>query len=212
MKLIKSTIHISSLFSHRLLFVTLFLISLIKISAQTKDNLNVFYGLIDSSVIQIAKSIPKDNKDLIIKTYLNDGYSIFENKILAAFNNNGSNVSINDSSNKFLINYSIDNAKVTYPEIFRENIFGSWEVQRSILLSGNYSISLNGILKVSEPFSFKSLDTVYYSQIEKLESQNFSFTRCEKPAEPFFSSFLEPVIALGTAATIIYLFFTIRSK
>ena len=212
MKLKKSIIHLSSLISYKLLFILLLSISFPRISAQTKDNLNIFYSLIDSSVIQITKSIPKDNKDIIIKMNLNDGYSIFENKILAAFNNNFNNVSINDSSNKFLINYSIDNAKVTYPNVFRENIFGSWEVQRNVLLSGNYSVTLNGIIKVSEPFSFNNPDTIYYDQIDKLESQNFSFTRGDKPAEPFFSSILEPVLALGTAATIIYLFFTIRSK
>lgn len=212
MKIKKSFINIafSSLF--KLLLVNFFLFSFITIPAQSKDNLNIFYTLIDSSVIQIIKSVPKDDNGLTIKTNLNNGYSIFENNILAAFYKISGNVSINDSSNKLLIKYSIDNARVTYPLIFRENIFGSWEVQRSISLSGNYSISLHGILKVSAPFSFTNLDTVYYDQIEKHESPNISFTKGEKPAEPFFSSFLEPVIALGTAATIIYLFFTIRSK
>ena len=212
MKLKKSTLRFSSYFLLIFLFTYLFPFSANKILAQTADNLNIFYSLIDSSVIQIIKSIPVNSNNLTIKTNLNDGYSIFENKILADFNKNKRNVSINDSTNKYLIKYSIDNARVTYPEIFRESIFGSWKLQRNIFLSGNYSTAENGILKVSKSFSFTSLDTINYDKAEKFESPSLAFTKGEKPAEPFFSSYLEPIIALGTAATIIYLFFTIRSK
>jgi hypothetical protein len=48
--------------------------------------------------------------------------------------------------------------------------------------------------------------------VKSLENQALPFTKGEVPPEPLFSSLLEPAVALGTAAVVIYLFFSIRSK
>jgi hypothetical protein len=85
-------------------------------------------------------------------------------------------------------------------------------VKRVVSLSGNYFSIFTSNLQKSELFSFNNVDTVDYSDLETFETQSFPFTKSIKPAEPFLSSLIEPIIAICTAATIIYLFFTVRSK
>ena len=48
--------------------------------------------------------------------------------------------------------------------------------------------------------------------IKSLENESFPFTKGAVPPEPFLSGLAEPLIAIGTAAVIIALFFSIRSK
>ena len=55
-------------------------------------------------------------------------------------------------------------------------------------------------------------DTVLFDEIKSLSNSSLPFTKGEAPAEPFFASLWEPVIAVGTAIVTIFLFFTIRSK
>jgi len=48
--------------------------------------------------------------------------------------------------------------------------------------------------------------------VKSLENPNHPFTKGNIPAEPFFESIPEPVLAIGTAATAVILFFILRSK
>ena len=61
-------------------------------------------------------------------------------------------------------------------------------------------------------YKYNFSDTVALSNINNLQNIAYSFTSPEIPNEPFFSSLLEPTIAIGTAAVAVYLFFNIRSK
>jgi hypothetical protein len=83
-------------------------------------------------------------------------------------------------------------------------------MQRKIDLSGSYSISKETV--ISERFDYAYIDTVSVDDAKAIENPSFPFTQAEIPSEPFFSSLLEPAIAIGSAALAVILFFTIRSK
>ncbi len=117
---------------------------------------------------------------------------------------------MNESNNK--LNFTLSEVKIIYKDIFRDGILGEYLVERETNLNNSFFIeNKNEIGKVNN-FSFTKLDTVKYDDIKKLENIAFSFTSAEVPSEPFFSSILEPVIAVGTAAVAVYLFFNIRSN
>ena len=76
-------------------------------------------------------------------------------------------------------------------------------------LSGNYFISNQSQVK---DFKITAIDTINVENVEYVENRSYPFTRGDLPTEPFFSSILEPVIAIGAAAVVIVLFFSVRSK
>ena len=109
-----------------------------------------------------------------------------------------------------MINYSIDNASVKYGEMERDGFWGDFIMPRKIELGGNYSLS-NRIIN-SQTFNLTYYDTVAVDNVKVIENPSFPFTQGEVPSEPFFSGLFEPVVAIGSAAIAVILFFTIRSK
>jgi len=63
-----------------------------------------------------------------------------------------------------------------------------------------------------QKFEFTKIDTVKVEDINSLENPAFPFTQASVPPEPFLSGIAEPIIAIGTAALAVVLFFTIRSE
>jgi hypothetical protein len=179
--------------------------------AQTKTNLEIFYGLVDSSVAKIDQNI--NSKDLKVTFSTGDYYRLFQNQVIADFVKLGRNIlsdSIKTSPGFETINYSIDNANVKYGDMERNGLLGDFVMQRKIDLSGSYSISKETV--ISERFDYAYIDTVSVDDAKAIENPSFPFTQAEIPSEPFFSSLLEPAIAIGSAALAVILFFTIRSK
>ena len=94
--------------------------------------------------------------------------------------------------------------------MFKDGWFGSHYVQRFETIYGNYLQSSSESMK--KEFKITQLDTVKVEEIKNLENESFPFTKGTIPSEPFLSGFAEPIIAIGTAAAAVVLFFTIRSK
>jgi len=108
--------------------------------------------------------------------------------------------------------YSIDNAKVNYDEIFRDGFLGGFMLVRTAELNGNYIIKENSNIVKADTFIVSITDTTSLENKSKLENPSLHFTQSEFPPEPFFSGLLEPVIAVGTFVVSLLLFFTVRSK
>ena len=104
----------------------------------------------------------------------------------------------------------MEKAEVEYSEQERDGWFGDYFVPRTVFLQGNYFNSYSG--KGLQEFNISVMDTVNVENIGEFENDSFPFTKGEVPAEPFFSSLLEPVIAIGVAAAAVVLFFSVRSK
>jgi hypothetical protein len=178
--------------------------------AQTKTNLEIFYSLVDSSVIRVVKELPADNDSVSLELNLGESYSVFNNKIIASLYSLGKIVTISSSSGKPEINFVIDRVATEYGEIFRSSLLGEYLIPRNLSLSGNFLIQSNSA--VYRNFTFTFSDTIKVDEVESVQNESFPFTRGKVPSEPFFSGLFEPVIAIGTAALAVILFFTIRSK
>lgn len=183
------------------------LFAVISVSAQEKTNLGVFKELVDSSAAEVAAVIPDSVEAIDLK--LNNGpMSVFNAELISSLSKRGYNLVHRTDNLK--LEFIIDEASTSYGEIYRDGFLGDYYVPRMILLSGNYNIIGNTILTHS--FNFAYQDTVSVDSVTSLENAAYPFTMGKLPAEPFFSGILEPVIAVGTAALAVILFFTIRSK
>ncbi len=180
--------------------------------AQSKTNLEIFYSLVDSSVVRINNAVPSSIKE--IKINFNGGkyFSVFQNQVIYNFVNLGRTV-IPDSAydpHSTKINYALENAGVQYGEMERDGFFGGFLLPRKLKIDGSYSVE-NGVVTPGD-FHFAYQDTISVDDIENLENPSFPFTQGKVPPEPFFSSLFEPVVAIGSAALAVILFFTVRSK
>lgn len=174
-------------------------------AAQTRTNLEIFYTLLDSALTEAIKSIPADSGSLF---YFEAGEAnnIFYNHASSELlDRNFKDTTMQTADLVFIV----DQASVIYGEMFRDGFFGSYYIPRELQLKGNYLIKEN---KVHQTFNLVFGDTVSMESVEFIENQMYPFTKGKIPPEPFFSSLLEPAIAIGTAALVVILFFSIRSK
>ena len=201
---------ITGAISNSLRFLFFLLIFQAVIYSQTVSNMDKFYSLVDSASNLLLNDLGNINK---VKLELNLGtdYTLFANQIRGKLLKNGKEI-VNDNSageNVININFVMDNSNVAYSNPERDGIFGDFFTERTIELSVNYLISPNQSLK---SFNLTSKDTINVKDVENVENRSYPFTQGELPPEPFFSSLLEPIVAIGAAAVVIILFFSVRSK
>jgi hypothetical protein len=190
-------------------FITLYLFPT-SAFAQPKTNLEIFYELVDSSVIEFSSKLAESQNSIRLELNLSEAYSVFNNRIIARVYNTGKNKIIEGNMNVPLVHYVIDDIKVAYEETFRDGFLGDFYVPRNLFIKGNYLIISDTTL--INNFYYTSSDTIRFDEIAGVENESHPFTKGNLPAEPFFSGILEPVVALSTTALAIILFFTIRSK
>lgn len=175
---------------------------------QSKSNLEIFFTQIDSVGMQVLKNIQNNNAEIRVNFLSSPEYSILENRLASHLVKSGIKIT-NAESSTFTLNFVITEASVKYKDSFRDGLFGDILVERNLGLKGNFLITDKAI---SNDFSYSFTDTIQYDKLNELENRAYPFTQNEHPSEPFFSSLLEPVIAISAAATAVILFFTIRSK
>ncbi len=194
------------------LYFFLLLILIPKAFCQNSTNLEVFYSLTDSLVDEIVNEIPKKENKILLTLNLGQSYSLFSNSVKQSFKEKGKEILEQppDDLNIPHIDIVIEGAGVEYGEMFREGWFGSHYVPRHSAIFGNYlqSFSTEG----KNDFEISITDTVKVENITYLENESFPFTKGTVPPEPFISGLAEPIIAIGTAAVVVVLFFAIRSE
>ncbi len=180
--------------------------------AQTKTNLEVFYSLTDSLVSDINSELPETKNQILLTLNNGEVYSIFNNNIKSDFIKSGKKVwdVPPDEINIPEVNIVIESASVNYGEVFKDGWFGSYYTNRQLTLKGNYlqTFSDNG----KQDFNLVYSDSILVDQIGELENASFPFTQGQIPSEPFLSGLAEPILAIGTAAAMVILFFSVRSK
>lgn len=107
------------------------------------------------------------------------------------------------------LQFVIESTSVKYGDMFRKGFLGSFYVPRTIHLKGNYLIMEGNSIK---EFNLVYSDSIDVDNIPEVENEFYPFTKGVIPPEPFFSSIIEPVIAIGTTAAAVILFFTVRSR
>lgn len=190
-----------------LFFIILFQPS---IYSQSVSNLEKFYALVDSASNLLIKDLG-DAKKVSLELNLGIDYSIFANQVRGKLLKAGKEIISSGSTleNVATINFVVDNSIVEYSEPEKDGIFGDFLTERTIKLLGNYYISTNQQVK---DFNLTTKDTINVEDVEIIEDRSYPFTQGELPAEPFFSSILEPVVAISAAAVTVILFFSVRSK
>ncbi|MGQ9798890.1 MAG: hypothetical protein ACUVRG_06305 [Ignavibacterium sp.] len=190
------------------LFLLVIFLSTIPVHGQSKTNLEIFFSQIDSAGREILSNISDKNTLLKINFLAGSEYSILENRLTSFLIKNGLKISLDENSS-LKLNFAITETSVKYNDSFRDGLFGDILVERTVVLNGNYLIPEQNL---SKDFSYLSTDTIKYEQLNEIENRAYPFTQNNHPSEPFISSLIEPVIAVGAAATAVILFFTIRSK
>jgi hypothetical protein len=196
--------------SLRLLFVLLLFQATVYSQSISNSNLDQFYTLIDSATNQLIKDLG-DAKKVNLELNFGVDYSVFANKVRGKLLKSGVQL-IGDNSedqNFVRVNFVVDNSFVGYSEPEKDGIFGDFFTQRTVELSGNYFISNQSQVK---DFKLTVVDTINGENVEEVENRSYPFTQGELPPEPFFSSLLEPIVAIGAAAVVVILFFSVRSK
>lgn len=197
-------------------FFILFITFPILANAQQANNLEIFYSLVDSASIDAAKNIASGSKEINITLELGIFFTIFENRIISQISKNDIKVLRGTELNNSYptLNFVIDNAEVIYGEQERDGFLGDFYVTRNLILSGNYLLTsgIESVVNTGQEFRYTFADRVKVEEIESIENRSFPFTQGKLPSEPFFSSLLEPVVAVGAAALAVILFFSVRSK
>jgi len=186
------------------ILAVVFLINLSAIS-QTKTNIDVYYSLVDSVAQLILSRLPENQIEIKLNSPLND-YLILTNRLKSSLTQKGITQSL---SAPLQADVDFDKSSVRYSDMHRSSFLGSMKVVRKVELGGNLSIA--GKI-VPTKFLFISIDSILVDDVKNIENSVYLFTVSDLPAEPFFSSLLEPAVAIGTAAIAIYLFFSVRSK
>jgi hypothetical protein len=197
---------ITFLFLIFLLFITT------GISGQTKTNLEVFYSLTDSLVDQINSELPSNENKIRLTLNLGQNYSLFSNNIKEKFRKSGKEI-LEQPPNELNIPHVdivLEGAGVEYGEMFRDGWFGTHYIQRYSSIFGNYLQTFSASEK--REFEITKVDTVKVEDLNFLENDSYPFTKGTIPSEPFLSGFAEPLIAIGVAAAVIVIFFTVRSE
>lgn len=167
---------------------------------QVKTNLDIFYGLVDSSTSLLSEKLTGGN--YLITVNIPPDLNIFEGRIKSKL---APESRLNETSGEVI--YTLENAKVEYTDISRDGLFGDYQVNRTVSIRGYY-IYGRGV----NNFELTAGDVVKLDDTGKLEYSSLPFTRGEKPEEPFFSTLYQPAIILGALAVTTYLFFSVRSK
>lgn len=196
----------------KITFLLVLLFSSFNLFSQTKTNLDVFYSLTDSLVDQIISEIPTSEKNILLTLNLGQTYSIFSNSIKDRFIKSSREIFEKPFDDQKIpqVNIVIEGAGVEYGEMFRDGWFGPHYIQRYSTIFGNYLQSFSESGK--QDFEITEVDTVKVEDLKYLENESFPFTKGTIPSEPFLSGLAEPLIAIGTAAAVIVIFFTVRSE
>jgi hypothetical protein len=104
--------------------------------------------------------------------------------------------------------YTIEDAKVSYADVFRDGLFGDMKMLRTAVLRGNY---ITGEVKDSlHRFNYTQTDTVLLDSRQEIESGNYGFLSPAVPANSSFGSIWEPAAIVATIGVAVYLLFSVR--
>ena len=193
------------------LFFIVILFSAARLVSQPKDNLNIYYKLIDKSVDKIDSAVVASKENLFVKLSMPQPLDQLKSEVVHAFRKKGYVVKEENDSSTF-INYILIDANVSYRKPYKDGLFGNVMADRVIKLNGSYFFAANSVVDEPVYFTFTFADTVAVDDIPALEIKSLPFTQGEIPEPPLLSNLLEPAIVIGALVTTIILFFTVRSK
>ncbi|MBX2975231.1 MAG: hypothetical protein KF721_03790 [Ignavibacteriaceae bacterium] len=172
------------------------------------SNLQITFGLLEK-LIKVEKSELLSLNAKYFTNSLAGEYSIFANFVSAKFDELGlkRQRQITETPN---VNFNVNRITVSYSSPEKRGFFGDYFIERTVLVEGSFLFDSDKIK--NENFSVSKTDTISYGTIASIEENSLPFTKGNVPEPPQFSSLIEPIIVLTSAAAIVYLFFSVRSK
>ncbi|MBI1806362.1 MAG: hypothetical protein HYR76_04850 [Ignavibacteria bacterium] len=113
----------------------------------------------------------------------------------------------------FMIDVGGAEMRVRYEDVFRNGMFGSKKVRRTI----SVGVSVESMNTKTKEVLFSGFlrkevsDTVAVDDIPTLELASAKSTHAELPPETTFDRIVEPFVIIGATGVIVYLFFHVRS-
>lgn len=188
----------------------IFLVAFTCVFAQSKTNFEIIDSLIYLSTESISDEL-NQNEEYFLEFIGAADYEILKSKVIQFLKYKDIRIAESEN-NQNKLTYNLEEVKINYNDVFKDGLFGTYLAKREAYLNGSFFLTKNGNIDDVSSFNNSLVDTVLYSEVSQLENIAYSFTSAELPDEPFFSSTLEPAIAIGTAAVAVYLFFNIRSR
>lgn len=172
------------------------------------SNLKITFGLLEKLIKSEKSELLSSNAKYFTNSLVGE-YTIFANFVSAKFDELGlkRQRQITETPN---VNLNINRITVSYSSPEKKGFFGDYFIERTVLVEGSFLFDSEKIK--NENFSISKTDTISYSTISSIEENSLPFTKGNVPDPPQFSSLIEPIIVLSSAATIVYLFFSVRSK
>ncbi len=182
---------------------------------QPADNLTVFNKLIDAIVQQMFARLPLSPDASILIRSLNatgDGKWLVENGIVKNLYQRGiSSIYLekSDSIPTVILDYQILDLAVRYNRSEQKKT-----IQRDIRVGLSVRASKGGSGQVLwlDEFQEQFQDMIRAHDVANLERDSFSFTHGKLPDARGAKFYIEPMIVTIATATVIYLFFRLRSK
>ena len=189
----------------------IFLACNFQLKAQTQNNLDLIYKLIDKSVAK-TDSLLGGKQTINLSITAAQPLEILKPFVLQAFNNRGYQLKANDGEAGLSINYTLISVNVEYKNSYSDGLFAEIALEREIKINGSVSIIKSN--RIIKPFGFTEtgMDTVQLDEITDIEDKSVPFTLGQIPSQPLLSTFWEPIVVVGTLIAAVILLFTVRSK
>jgi hypothetical protein len=174
--------------------------------AQVKTNMQLFEALIDSSIINMENDLSYSKSDSVICILPSEAQTLSAYTLASVKKHTILHSAANAAPRSIV--YTIEDMQIQYPEIGKYSFFGDNFLVRKATLKGSvYTSTFSDSLR---HISYAVTDTIPLSERGNVELQNNKLTTAPLPAEPIFSSLLEPVIGVAAIAVTTYLLFTVR--
>ncbi len=173
----------------------------------------IFFQLCDTGMEKIiAEGLPP-HSSIALKTGQDTFTVTFRPQFIHGLVSRNVQVFENSSAADTVLEINVRGSSVVYGEVFTRSFFGTRKTQRTVSLNfGAFLISRSdGKVMWSRQFSESVIDTVNYSEADRLNESAPPLTSYKKAELSFFDSILEPAIVTIASGVAIYLFFTIRS-
>ncbi len=188
---------------------------------ELKTNLNLLESILDTTLNQLfAKNIIRSDDSVKIKVVADDSIFAVTQKYLVEekiLNKYKITLYTNSDNHTFLgkiITLRWLNWQILYKPV-KSKFWQKNNIQRNLMFDFFVEVSSSSESKVlfSRRFQNQYKDIIKKSDMEKTENPNLSFTVGElKQSKGIYTKWLKPVFLFAISATVIYLFYSIRSK
>ncbi len=179
--------------------------------SEPKKNLDILQEVAERVALRVSSNIPAHGT-VCIQINPKDAAWYIESGLYNGFRRSNVEIATADSA-MYLVVFSLRDSHIRYEKPRGDNVFGDRVVDRRIGLGLDVKLeqrSGSGPLLVQR-FDEESTDTISAAYIEFVENPLVAASKGTLQSGSFFSSFLEPVLILGSVGIAVFLLFHVRS-